>query len=90
MLSIGAQLNESVRLVQTTETEEIFQYYRLQVAMLMATIQDKVMNPLYAEHPDLVQPERDLVLSLIPAVLPPLFARGSGSLNRSGRLGEFR
>ncbi|WNG16800.1 hypothetical protein [Cystobacter fuscus] len=57
MLSIGTQLNESIRLVQTTESEEVFRDYRLRVARLMGFMQDGVMNPLWEEHPHLRPPE---------------------------------
>jgi hypothetical protein len=57
MLSIGAQLNESVRLVQTTEDDAEFKRYRDSVSKLMFTMLVEIMNPLYAEHPDLKPPE---------------------------------
>ncbi|XXF77739.1 hypothetical protein P2318_32525 [Myxococcaceae bacterium GXIMD 01537] len=56
MVSIGGQLNESLRLVRETESEEVFRDYRLQVAMIMAALQDRIMNPLYVEHPELKPP----------------------------------
>jgi len=44
MSAIGAQLADSIRLVQSTWSEEVFLHYRLQVAMLMSHMQDRVMN----------------------------------------------
>ena len=53
MVSLGAQLNESIRLVQATESDDEFRRYRDSASKLMATMLLEIMNPLYAEHPDL-------------------------------------
>ena len=57
MVSMGAQLNESIRLVQSTEDDAEFKRYRDSVSKLMTTMLLEIMNPLYAEHPDLKPPE---------------------------------
>ncbi|XXF79496.1 hypothetical protein P2318_07005 [Myxococcaceae bacterium GXIMD 01537] len=53
MVAMGAQLNESLRLVQETESEEEFKRYREVVSRLMTIMLVDVMNPVYAEHPGL-------------------------------------
>ncbi len=57
MMSIGAQLNESIRLVKSAEDEAEFQRYRDTVSRIMTLMLLEVMNPLYAEHPELKPPE---------------------------------
>lgn len=57
MMSMGEQLNTSVRLVQATEDDAEFRRYRDSVSRLMTTMLLEIMNPLYAEHPDLKPPE---------------------------------
>ncbi len=57
MVSMGARLNESVRLVQATEDDSEFKRYRDSVSKLMTVMLLEIMNPLYAEHPDLKPPE---------------------------------
>jgi hypothetical protein len=56
MVSMGERLNESVRLVQATEDEAEFKRYRESVSKIMTTMLLEIMNPLYAEHPDLKPP----------------------------------
>jgi hypothetical protein len=53
MLSIGASLDESLRAVQATESDAEFKKYRDSVSKLLTTMLLEIMNPLYAEHPDL-------------------------------------
>jgi hypothetical protein len=57
MVSVGAQLNDSIRLVQTTEDDAEFNRYRDSVSRIMTTMLLEIMNPLYAEHPELKPPE---------------------------------
>jgi intergrase/recombinase len=57
MVSMGARLNESVRLVQATEDDSEFKRYRDSVSKIMTIMLLEVMNPLYAEHPELKPPE---------------------------------
>lgn len=57
MVSMGARLNESVRLVQATEDDSEFKRYRDSVSKLMTVMLLEIMNPLYAEHPELKPPE---------------------------------
>jgi hypothetical protein len=57
MVSMGERLNASVRLVQATEDEAEFRRYRDAVSKIMTTMLLEIMNPLYAEHPDLKPPE---------------------------------
>jgi len=57
MVSMGERLNESVRLVQATEDDCEFKRYRDSVSKLMTVMLLEIMNPLYAEHPELKPPE---------------------------------
>lgn len=57
MLFIGAQLDQSLAEVKNTENETDFRRYRDSVSKLMTTMLLEVMNPLYAEHPDLKPPQ---------------------------------
>lgn len=53
MLSIGASLDESISTVQASESDSEFRKYRDSVSKIMTTMLLEIMNPLYAEHPDL-------------------------------------
>ena len=53
MLAFGAKLDESLGRIKQEESEEEFKRYRTAVSKLMTTMLLEVMNPLYAEHPDL-------------------------------------
>lgn len=57
MVSVGAQLNESIRLVRSTEEDAEFIRYRDSVSRLMTIMLLEIMNPLYMEHPELKPPE---------------------------------
>jgi hypothetical protein len=57
MVSVGAHLNESIRLVQSTEDDVEFKRYRDSVSKIMTTMLMEIMNPLYTEHPELKPPE---------------------------------
>lgn len=51
MLELGARLDESVRVVRETCSEEEFTAYRKSVGRIMGEILLGVLNPLYEEHP---------------------------------------
>lgn len=53
MLSLGASLDRSVSKVKESESEADFRKYREAVSKLMTTMLLEIMNPLYAEHPEL-------------------------------------
>ena len=53
MLSLGADLDKSVGRVKEAESEAEFRRYREAVSKIMATMLLEIMNPLYAEHPNL-------------------------------------
>jgi hypothetical protein len=53
MLEFGAKLDESVALAKLRCSEAEFKAYRAIVGRLMGEMLLEVMNPLYAEHPDL-------------------------------------
>lgn len=53
MLDFGAKLDASVILVQQKCGPEEFERYKKVIALIMAEMLLEVMNPLYAEHPDL-------------------------------------
>ena len=53
MLDVGAKLNKSVALAKERCSESEFKAYRLAVGKILGEMLMEVMNPLYAEHPDL-------------------------------------
>ena len=53
LIEQSAQLNALVRLIQSTSTTEEFRKYRRGVGKVMAEILLELLNPIYAEHPDL-------------------------------------
>lgn len=57
MLEFGAKLNESVADVQETCPEPEFLAYRDAVSRMMFDMLVRVMNPIYAVHPELKPPE---------------------------------
>jgi hypothetical protein len=57
MIEYGAKLDESVRLVMQSCSEEEFQSYRAAIAQIMGTMLIDVMQPIYREHPELKPPE---------------------------------
>jgi hypothetical protein len=59
MLSIGASLDASISAVQSTESDAEFRKYRDSVSKILTTMLLEIMNPLYAEHPDLKPPQLD-------------------------------
>lgn len=53
MLDYSAKLSESLRLVKENCSEDEYVKYRETVAKLMGDMLLDVMNPIYAEHPEL-------------------------------------
>ena len=51
------QLNDAIRAVQATSSQEEFEKFRLVVGRITGAIVVDVLQPLYAEHPDLMPPE---------------------------------
>jgi hypothetical protein len=52
-LDVGKRLDESVALVQASCSPSELQSYRRAVGEIMGAMLLGVMNPLYAQHPDL-------------------------------------
>lgn len=59
ILSMGAELDQSLWQVKEACPEPEFVAYREFVASLLATMLDGFMNPLHARHPDLKPPQLD-------------------------------
>jgi hypothetical protein len=57
MLEYGAKLDESVKLVKQTCSEDDFRKYRDAVGKVLGYMLLDIMNPLYKEHPDLKPPD---------------------------------
>jgi hypothetical protein len=57
MLHVGAQLNQSVAVVQNLCDRTEFERYRSAVGDVMGVMLLDIMNPLYAMHPELKPPE---------------------------------
>jgi hypothetical protein len=57
MLSMGASLDASISTVQSSESDAEFRKYRDSVSKILITMLLEIMNPLYAEHPDLKPPQ---------------------------------
>jgi hypothetical protein len=53
MLQIAGQLDESVRVVQGTCSEQEYSRYRQAVGRIMGEVLVEVLNPLYSMHPSL-------------------------------------
>jgi len=53
MTKYSGELNDSIILIKEQCSEEEFLNYRKAVAYIMGDMLIRVMNPLYAEHPDL-------------------------------------
>jgi hypothetical protein len=51
------QLDLSIHAVQTTSTQSEFEAFRTVVGRVMGAIVVDILQPIYAEHPDLVPPE---------------------------------
>lgn len=56
MLAMGRQLDESVAAVQQRESDEVYRKYRRTAGELLGTMLMEVLNPIYAQYPDL-EPE---------------------------------
>jgi hypothetical protein len=57
MLEYGAKLDSSVALVMANGSAEEAQRYRRAVGKIMGEMLIEIMNPIYAEHPDLKPPQ---------------------------------
>lgn len=57
MISISHQFAESLGVVEDAESAEDYERYRDAVSKVMMEMLIEIMNPLYAEHPDLKPPE---------------------------------
>ena len=57
MRQCSAILNESIRLVMETCTEEEFKAYRLTIGTIMGDIYLNVVQPIHRQYPDLEPPE---------------------------------
>ncbi len=53
MLKMSTELNDSLRVVQEREVDEVFKKYRGTVGNFLATALMEVMTPIYAHYPDL-------------------------------------
>jgi hypothetical protein len=54
MIEYGAKLDDSVRLVMESCSEDEFHTYRRAVGKVMGEMLLEIMNPIYREHPDLL------------------------------------
>lgn len=57
MTRVGAELDRSIQLVKTTESDTAFREYRNSVSKLLTAMLVEIMNPLYERHPELKPPE---------------------------------
>ena len=57
MLRLTSTLNEQLRRIQTECSDEEFKRYRLGFGYIMGYMLTEVLNPIYAEHPEL-KPEQ--------------------------------
>ena len=53
MLEVTEKLNASVEHVRSAGSTEEFESYRSAVAEILGTVLLEVLNPIYAEHPEL-------------------------------------
>lgn len=56
MLRHGRELDDSVRVVQSAQSEVEFDRHRTAVGRIMGEMLLEIMNPLFDEHPDLKPP----------------------------------
>jgi hypothetical protein len=56
MRDVGAQIDNSVRVVMDNCDEATFHHYRRIAGKLMGEILIEILNPIYAAHPDLTPP----------------------------------
>ncbi len=59
MISIATQLTESLGHVEDTESTEVYERYRDAVSRVLTDMLVEIMNPIYAEHPDVKPPQLD-------------------------------
>ena len=59
MVAIGARLNQLVWTIKGQAEEDEFRRYRRAIGQVMGVMLSEVMNPLYAEHPDIKPVELD-------------------------------
>jgi hypothetical protein len=57
MLEYGAKLDPSVELVTANGSEQEALRYKRAVGRIMGEMLVEIMNPIYAEHPDLKPPQ---------------------------------
>jgi hypothetical protein len=57
MLEYGATLDRSVELVTANGSEQEAVRYKRAVGRIMGEMLVEIMNPIYAEHPDLKPPQ---------------------------------
>jgi hypothetical protein len=57
MLEYGAKLDSSVELVMANGSVEAALRYKRAVGKIMGEMLVEIMNPIYAEHPDLKPPQ---------------------------------
>ena len=53
LFDYGGKLNDSMLLVRESATDEEFGDYRRAVGAVLATAFEKILDPIFAEHPDL-------------------------------------
>jgi hypothetical protein len=53
LLHCGAEINESIRFVQSNCTDQEFKAYRKAMGKIMGEIYDEGLKPIYNKHPDL-------------------------------------
>ena len=59
ILSINDQLDDSIRKIQNDASQDELKAYKRGVGYVLYEIFEKILNPLYARHPDLKPPGWD-------------------------------
>lgn len=57
MMSVSHQLTGTLALVEDTEAPDVVERHREALSRILFEILTGVLNPIYAEHPDLKPPE---------------------------------
>jgi hypothetical protein len=57
LVAISKRLAELVHAVEVSESKDVFLAFRQPVGKVLGTLVLEIMNPLYAEHPELRPPE---------------------------------